>query len=111
MSYHTILQIENIGDEPIDIDELGDQILTMLDRDGIHHDLLSDLQDAFETGEGVCSVHSGYLLELLGDVAAIAPQANFSVRCLGEEFRHTWIREFSEGMAVFVAGPWDYDQA
>src|SRR5690606_9836465 len=100
MSFHTTLQIANLGDECINVDDIGDRVLRILDRDGIHHDLLTDLRDSFNTGQSVCYVHSAYLLGLLEAVAAIAPQAHFEARCLGEEFRDTWIREFSGGKAI-----------
>jgi len=109
MSFHTILQIANLGDEPLHIDDIGDRVLAILDHDGVHHDLFSDLRESFDAGESVCRVHSDYLLGLLGAVAAMAPQGHFEVRCFGEEFRHTWIREFSGGRTIFEAGPWEYE--
>jgi hypothetical protein len=109
MSFHTALQIANHGDASLDFDGISGRVLALLDRDGIHHDLLSDLRESFSTGNSICYVDPLYLLQLLEDVAIIAPHFHFEVRCLGEEFRHTWIREFSQGKSIFEAGPWDYE--
>lgn len=107
MSFFSTLQIQ-YSDDPIDIDSQSEKILKILKEDGIHSDVFVDLKAAFENTAGDLSIGSIYLLGLIESVAQMFPNSPFHARCLGEEFRYTWIREFENGSPVFSAGPWDY---
>ena len=110
MSFDSVLHIQEIGyGEPIDWTAIKDQVLALLVKDGIHEVVLDDLQLALSSGRAPFRLHSAYLCDLLGRVAKLLPDAHFEARGLGEEFRHTWIREFKNGETVFEAGPWDYE--
>lgn len=110
MSWETALQISYLEDcEALEIDDvLGDQILELLDNEGIHHDVLDDFDQAFDSGVASFNVHAASLALLVESIAALCPQLSFEARGLGEEFRDTWIREFRLGELVFEAGPWEY---
>ncbi len=107
MSFFSTLQIQ-YPDDPINIDSQSEKILKILKEDGIHSDVFVDLKAVFETTSGELSIDSIYLLGLVESVAQMFPISPFHARCMGEEFRYTWIREFENGNAVFSEGPWDY---
>jgi hypothetical protein len=108
MGFYTKLEIVFGGDTP-DMETVAEKILLQLDSDGIHHNVLQDVRQAFETGEAGFSVHAAYLVQLIESIAALLPECSFEARGLGEEFRHTWVRSFEDGKLTFEAGPWDYD--
>lgn len=110
MSFYTALEIVCTGDADLpDMNAVSGDILKVLDTDGIHHDVLQGVRQAFETGQADLFVHAAYLVQLMESVAKLLPTYSFEARGLGEEFRHTWIRSFEEGKLTFEAGPWDYD--
>lgn len=110
MSFYTALEISYTGgaDAP-NIDTVSAAILKLLDEDGIHHNVLKSIKEAFERGRADFSVHSAYLAQLIQLISGLIPNCSFEARGLGEEFRHTWVRSFDEGRLVFEAGPWDYE--
>jgi hypothetical protein len=107
MSFYSTLQIQHV-DDPVDIGTKSAQILKILQDDGIHENVLSDLKDAFESGAGEFAVDAVYLLGLIETVATLFPDFPFHARGFGEEYRTTWVREFENGIATFSEGPWDY---
>lgn len=109
MSFHTTLQIAQTGDVSVEFESLSAQLEILLQRDGIHRDLLTDLHDAFEQGEAICWVHAAYLFQLISEIAPLTAPGSLEIRCLGEEFRHTWIMSVAAGRIEFSAGPWEYD--
>lgn len=109
MSWHTQLQVQNLGGAAISVDDFEKQILDMLRRDGISADLFGALREAFESGEATCHVDSVYLYQLFEELTPLIPALDIEVRCLGEEFRHTWIRAISNGEVTLEVGPWDYE--
>ncbi len=109
MSWHTVLQIAQAGDVTVDFDALEAGLAALLQRDGIDHDLLGDLRDALEGGEATCNVHAAYLQQLFGEIAPLTAPGSLEIRCLGEEFRHTWIMSINAGRIDFSEGLWDYD--
>lgn len=110
MSFHTKLQIQMLGSsEPVDFQNIEDSVLALLKVDGIHKDVYSDLRSAFGSGEADFNLHAAYLLVLVRKVAKILTDKEFEARCLGEEFRHTWIAAFRNGREIFCQGPWDYE--
>jgi len=109
MSWHTILQVAQIGDVNVEFESLEAKLRTILQRDGIHQHLLDDLQDALVQGEGTCNVHAAYLQQLFHEIAPLTAPGSLEIRCLGEEFRHTWIMSINAGSIDFSEGVWDYD--
>ena len=109
MSFDSDLEIVLIEGESPNIVALRARILEQLDRDRIHHDVYEDILDAFTKGRGHFRVHSAYLLNLVDALASMFPNLPFDARGLGEEFRHTWVAEYRDGVRVFTQGPWDYD--
>ena len=111
MSFDSKLQICFLGDsDPVDIAPVSDAILLILKKDGIHRDVFSDLKAAFESGQADFRLHATYLKQLIQSVAPLLPTAHFEARGFGEEFRHTWIATFKNGVETFSQGPWDYDE-
>lgn len=109
MSWHTLLQIAQTGDVTVEFDTLEATFRTLLQRDGIHHHMLEDLHDAWVQGEGSCNVHAAYLQQLFREIAPLITPGSLEIRCLGEEFRHTWIMSISAGTIDFSEGLWHYD--
>jgi hypothetical protein len=109
MSNRTILQIAYASDESIDVDEHAGQIHEILKQCGYDQQTLNNLRDAFEDGETELGGGAQGLLEIIEQIATLAPGVKFYARATGEEFRDTWIREFENGKAVFAAGPWEYE--
>jgi hypothetical protein len=110
MSWHTTLQIRTLGySDPVELQFIEEIVLKQLREDKVHPDVYLDLKQAFERGETVFNVHAAYLKQLLRRVSSNLPRTHFEVRCLGEEFRHTWVATFQHGKEVFSHGPWDYD--
>lgn len=110
MSFYATLEIVESGaGEPITIETLSEQILAILNDDGIHLDVWSDIKTAFETGKADFTVNAAYLRSLIQSIALHLPKAAFEVRACGEEIRDTWIGFFEYTHWVFDEGPWDYD--
>ena len=108
MSWHTKLQIQVLGSDLVDLQAIADTVLKQLQEDQIHPDVYGDLKQAFDEGEAIFNVDVAYLQHLLRKIAPHLPEANFEARCLGEEFRDTWVATFRSGKEVFCHGPWDY---
>jgi hypothetical protein len=109
LSFDTDLEIAFVdGDRP-DLDAVKPEVLAQLDRDGMHHDVYSDLSETVQSGRGHFRVHPFYLLQLLDALAKMLPRLSFDARALGEQFRETWIAEYRDGVRVFTQGPWDYE--
>jgi hypothetical protein len=109
VSFDTGLEIAVVEGEAPDLETVRSKVLAQLDRDGIHHDVFSDLSEAFGSGRGHFRVHPLYLLQLLDAVARILPNVSFDARALGEQFRETWIAEYRAGSRLYTQGPWDYE--
>lgn len=110
MGWNTKLQIQMLGySDPVDLKMIVDTVLKKLDEDGIHSDVFADLKQAFENGEADFNVHAAYLQILLRNITQSLPDAYFEARCLGEEFRDTWVATFRNGKEIFCQGPWEYD--
>jgi hypothetical protein len=109
LSFDTALEIALVDGDAPELDSQKSKILAQLDRDGIHHDVYSDISDAFSSGHGHFGVHPQYLLQLLDAIAKMVPDTPFDARALGEQFRETWVAEYREGSRVFTRGPWGYE--
>jgi len=109
MSFDSRLEIAIVGDDRPDLGVLKERILKQLDRDGMHHDVYADVEEAFREGRAHFRVHAAYLLELVDALAAMLPQLEFHARGFGEEFRTTWIAEYRDGRRIYIQGPWYYD--
>lgn len=109
MSWDTVIQVMNTGDVPVKFESIEAAAGAILDRDGIDRDFLEDLRMSFEQGESIGNVHSHYVHQVFSQLAPLITQGGVEVRCLGEEFRHTWIMSIKEGHIDFSAGPWEYE--
>ncbi len=107
MSWHTIIQVASVGDEVIGFDTVEPTLTSIFQRDGTHLDVLENLRTAFAEGEGVCSVHPGYLQEVFSQLAPLITTGTLEARCIGDEFRDTWVMSIAEGYVQFSEGPWD----
>ena len=109
MSFDTDLEIALVDGDTPDLDAVKAKVLAQLDRDGMHHDVYSDITDAFSSGRSHFRVHPQYLLQLLDALAKLLPPISFDARAMGEQFRETWIAEYREGSRTYTQGPWDYE--
>jgi hypothetical protein len=109
MSNRCLLQIAYAREDSIDVDEHAGRIHEILEKCGYSQQTLNNLRDAFEDGESELGGGAQGLVEIVEQIARLAPAVQFYARATGEEFRDTWIREFEGGKAVFAAGPWEYD--
>lgn len=108
MSFYANLQINNLGEDSIDIYLLKESIIEILSTDGIHEDVFEDLQTAFDEGEAPLNVTAAYLKELITKIATLDSNYHFEARAIGEEFRDLWVAEFDQGSVIFSAGTWGY---
>ena len=109
MSWYTNLQVAVLSGTGTTFNSLHEHIISILDRDGISHELFTDICSSFETGEATCNVHPAYLYQFFVEIAPLLSPLNLEIRCLGEEFRHTWIMGIASGKIDFNVGPWDYE--
>ena len=109
MSNHALLQIAYAREESIDVDQHDERIYGILKECGYGRETLNNLRDAFEDGETELGGGAQGLLEVIEQIARLAPAVTFYARAMGEEFRDTWVREFEGGKPVFAAGPWEYE--
>lgn len=107
MSWHTIVQVSNAGEVEVAFETVEAVVASTLKRDGVHPDVLDQLRKSFEQGEGSCNLHSAYLQTLFAEMAPLVTDGMLEVRCLGEEFKSTWIMSIKEGRVSFSVGPWD----
>ena len=103
MSFTTYLEIQYI-DGQIDINAIESELSELLNEDGIHLEVLSNLRLAFEGDEIVFNVAASYLSYLVERIASLQPSVAFHARGRGEELRDVWVREFEGGEAVFSEG-------
>jgi hypothetical protein len=106
MSWHTIVQVSNGGDVEVAFETVEAVVASALKGDGIHPDVLDQLRRSFEQGEGSCNLHPAYLQSLFAEIAPLVTSGVLEVRCLGEEFKSTWIMCIEEGRVGFTVGPW-----
>ena len=108
MSFSTVIEIE-YSDESIQVDlELKkDDVLHVLNSDGIHHDVYADLLQLFVEKRTELHLHPIYCFELLEKISSLFPEVNFLSRGLGEEYIFTWVSAFENGTTSFKNLAWE----
>lgn len=108
MSFHTRLEIAMIDEfYGIDWELIQKDILKLLDRDGIHHDVLEDVKVAFREGEVLVGVDAAYLKSFFEDSAELFSKVSFELRGSGEEFEHTFVQRHEDGKVVLNIAIWE----
>jgi hypothetical protein len=107
VSWHTVIQVASVGDGVVGFDTVEHVIRSIFERDGTHLDVLEDLRIAFSKGEATCNVHPAYLQEVFSQLAPLITIGTLEARCIGDEFRDTWVMSIAEGCIQFSEGPWD----
>lgn len=104
MSWNTRLEIGVFG-EPVPFEEIRGQLLEKFKR-SLTMEVLLLIENAFEAGEADLGIPAVQVFEILEEICNLAPESGFEARCCGDEFRDTWIAEYSGGEVVFDVGPW-----
>ena len=108
MSFSTVVEIEFYGEsEGLDIESRKSNILKILEKDGIHADVYTDLVELFKEQKHHFNLHPVYCFELLEKVSNLFPESDFSSRGLGEEYIFTWVSLFENGETSFKNLAWD----
>jgi hypothetical protein len=109
LSWDTKLELNFGAGETPNLESVRDEVLAILEKDGISSDALVDLLSAFEHHEGRFNLVGAYVAQFLKEVAPLIPGAWIEARISGEEFRDTVILQFEDGEVTFESGPWPYD--
>jgi hypothetical protein len=108
MSFFTVVEIEYLDESiKIDIASKKDEVLSILTNDGVHSDVLTDLQLLFEEQKSEFNLHPVYCFELIEKMSTIFPEVSFSSRGLGEEYIFTWVSLFENGITSFKNLAWE----
>jgi hypothetical protein len=106
MSFYTLAERFYLDDAGVfDVAGLSPRIDALVDKLGYSRDVADDARRLLSEGRSDFAINSWALIELMADIAALAPQTEFAVRGVGEDPRMIWVREYAKGRETYAFGP------
>lgn len=79
MSFYTYVERHYVEfDDEFDVDSLSNQIDEIVSKQVHHEDVASDLKQLLSNGEAEFGLESGSIVELVAEIAALAPGVSFA---------------------------------
>lgn len=105
MSACTYVEWHYLAHDDFDMESISNQIDTLVRKLGWPWKTAANLKELFESGEVKLALDSDTTIEIVAEIAKLAPKVSFAVRGLGEAPRTVWVREYRGGHERFAFGP------
>ena len=105
MSSCTYVEWHYLAHDDFDMASISKQIDALVRKLGWPWKTAANLKELFESGEVKLPLDSDSAIEIVAEIAKLAPKVSFAVRGLGEAPRTVWVREYRGGHERFAFGP------
>lgn len=97
MSSCTYVEWHYLAHDDFDMASISKQIDALVRKLGWPWRTAADLKELCESGEVKLPLDSDTTIEVVAEIAKLAPKVSFAVRGLGEAPRTVWVREYRGG--------------
>lgn len=105
MSYYNSVNLQYLDGSELDFELLKEVLMTHLDDNGIHHDVLEDVQALLADQEAMFKLYTPMIDQIFLLASRLQPDSAFGLQGRGEELRDVWVREYHAGEVTFSQGP------
>jgi hypothetical protein len=107
MSYYNWVNLHHLHGVELDLESLKKPLMTHLDENGIHHDVLDDVEDLLVDHEATFKLYTPMIDQIFLLASRLQPDSAFGLQGRGEELRDVWVREYHAGEVTFSQGPFE----